>query len=189
MVRTLAVTSSPSLPSPRVARQHQLAILIAQAGRQPVDLGLGHDLDLVVFRQTQKRRTRATKSATSSSLKALSSDSIGTACRTLAKPPAGAAPTRAMGESPPHQIGKLRLDRVVAPAQRVVVGVADDRRVLRRDRRDRVWRSPRQQRQLGRRAQRSSSSTGVWLRRPRLALGHVSPRPPSAERQPRAPRR
>ena len=36
---------------------------------------------------------RPTKSATSSSLKALSSDSIGTACRTLAKPRDGAAPT------------------------------------------------------------------------------------------------
>ena len=36
---------------------------------------------------------RPTKSATSSSLKALSSDSIGTAWRTLAKPRDGATPT------------------------------------------------------------------------------------------------
>ena len=36
---------------------------------------------------------RPTKSATSSSLKAFCSDSIGTACRTLAKPRDGAAPT------------------------------------------------------------------------------------------------
>ena len=37
---------------------------------------------------------RPTKSSTSSSLNALSSESIGTACRILAKPRDGAAPTR-----------------------------------------------------------------------------------------------
>ncbi len=37
---------------------------------------------------------RSTNSVTSSSLKALASDSIGTACRTLANLAAGTAPTR-----------------------------------------------------------------------------------------------
>ena len=73
---------------------------------------------------------RSTKSTTSSSAKALSSDSIGTACRTLAKPRAGAAPTLRDGDFERAQIGKARLDRGVAVAQRVVFGVGDRRRVL-----------------------------------------------------------
>ena len=43
---------------------------------------------------------RPTKSSTSCSAKALSSDSIGTACRTFLKRPDGAAPTFCDGESP-----------------------------------------------------------------------------------------
>ena len=45
----LAVTSSPVTPSPRVAAEHELAALIAERGGQAVDLGLGHDLDLVLL--------------------------------------------------------------------------------------------------------------------------------------------
>ncbi len=73
---------------------------------------------------------RPTKSATSSSLKALSSDSIGTAWRTLAKPRDGAAPTLRDRLSSVRRSGKLRLDRVVAPPQRVVFRVGHGRRVL-----------------------------------------------------------
>ena len=40
-VLMLAVTSSPSAPSPRVAAVHELAVLVAQRHRQPVDLRLG----------------------------------------------------------------------------------------------------------------------------------------------------
>ena len=53
---------------------------------------------------------RSTNSATSSSLNALPSDSIGTACRTFAKPREGAAPTFCVGNSGVTQIGKARLD-------------------------------------------------------------------------------
>ena len=49
---------------------------------------------------------RSTNSATSSSLKALSSESIGTAWRTLANPRAGCAPTRRDGESARTRAGK-----------------------------------------------------------------------------------
>ena len=78
----------------------------------------------------RKRRMRATKSATSSSAKALPSDSMGTAWRTL--PNAfdrrrADAPGRAVG---PHQLGKARLDRRVALAQGVIVGIGDLGRVL-----------------------------------------------------------
>ena len=45
----------------------------------------------------RKRLMRSRNSAKSSRLNALSSDSMGTLCRTLAKPAAGAAPTRSDG--------------------------------------------------------------------------------------------
>ena len=63
-------------------------------------------------------------------MNALPSESIGTACRTLANFCAGCAPTRREGESASHQLGKARLDLLVAPAQRVVFGIRDGRRVL-----------------------------------------------------------
>src|ERR1700682_4674924 len=50
---------------------------------------------------------RATKSSTSASARALSSDSIGTACRTLAKRPEGCAPTFCDGESLVTRSGNL----------------------------------------------------------------------------------
>ena len=50
---------------------------------------------------------RATKSTTSASAKALSSDSIGTAWRTLAKRPEGCAPTFCDGESLVTSSGNL----------------------------------------------------------------------------------
>ena len=73
---------------------------------------------------------RPTKSTTSSSANALSSDSIGTACRTLAKRADGAAPTRCVRLSSGAQLRKARLDRVIAPPQRVIFGVRHARRVV-----------------------------------------------------------
>ena len=49
---------------------------------------------------------RAKNSSTSPASKALESDSMGTACLTLAKPPAGAAPTRFDGLSGRTSSGK-----------------------------------------------------------------------------------
>ena len=70
------------------------------------------------------------KSVTSSSLKALPSESIGTAWRTLPKASTGAAPTRLDGLSGRTSSGKRCLDGRIALAQRVVVGVGDLGRVL-----------------------------------------------------------
>ena len=50
----LAVTSSPSAPSPRVAARTQHAALVAQRHRQPVDLGLGGERERLVLRQAQE---------------------------------------------------------------------------------------------------------------------------------------
>ena len=73
---------------------------------------------------------RLTKSATSSSLNAFCKDSIGTACRTLAKPRDGAAPTLRDRLSRVRRSGNALLDRLVAPPQRVIFGVRNRRRVL-----------------------------------------------------------
>ena len=51
-------------------------------------------------------------------------------CVTLAKPAAGAAPTRRDGLSARISSGKARLDRLVAAPQLVVFGVGNLRRVL-----------------------------------------------------------
>ena len=73
---------------------------------------------------------RPTKSTTSSSAKALSSDSIGTAWRTFLKRPDGAAPTFCDGEFARDEFRKSLLDGVEALAQRVVFGVGDARRIV-----------------------------------------------------------
>ena len=54
MVRTFAVTSSPSEPSPRVAATTKLAPLIAQRNRQAIDLVLGSKVQRRVGRELQE---------------------------------------------------------------------------------------------------------------------------------------
>src|SRR6267142_2435615 len=75
----------------------------------------------------RKRRMRSTKSRTSSSPNALSSESIGTACRTLANPRAADLEREAL-QGP--QVGKAFFDRVVAPTQPVILGVRHGRRIV-----------------------------------------------------------
>ena len=128
----LAVTSSPSAPSPRVAAVDELAVLVAQRHRQPVDLRLGGEGERLVRLELEEAADAARRNrVTSSSLNALSSDSIGTACRTLAKR-ARSAPTPTFSDrlSSVRRSGKRCLDLAVALAQRVVFGVRDGRRVL-----------------------------------------------------------
>ena len=60
----------------------------------------------------------------------LPSDSIGTAWRTLANFSAGAAPTLRLSEFGVGELRKRVLQRLIAPPQRVVIGVGNDRRVL-----------------------------------------------------------
>ena len=78
----------------------------------------------------KKLRTLLKKSRTSPSSKALSSDSMACGCLTLAKPVAGAAPTRLEGLSARTSSGKRFSIVVIAPAQRVVFGVRNLGRVL-----------------------------------------------------------
>ena len=78
----------------------------------------------------RKRRTRAQNSSTSSSAKMLPSDSIGTAWRTLANFSDGARADLAVGRIRVGELGKRRLERGVAAAQFVILGVGNRRRVL-----------------------------------------------------------
>ena len=73
---------------------------------------------------------RATNSRTSSSAIALSSDSIGTAWVTLPNASAGAAPTRRLGLSAPDQRREALLERDVALAQRVILGIGQLGRIV-----------------------------------------------------------
>ena len=54
MVRTLAVTSSPTMPSPRVAPRTSKPVLVAQRAGQPVDLGLGHEVERRIGREIEE---------------------------------------------------------------------------------------------------------------------------------------
>ena len=114
-------------------RGRQPPALVAQRAGQAVDLGLAADRDrrLRVRSSRRKLRSPSTQSRMSSSAKALLSDSIGTAWRTLRKPAAGGAPTRA--EGPPTgsvRSGNRRSSAVVPAPQGIVLPVADFRRVL-----------------------------------------------------------
>src|ERR1700732_2498998 len=73
----------------------------------------------------KKLRTPAKKSRTSCSSNAFSKDSIGREWVTLAKPAAGAVPTRRVGLSARGGLRKPGFDLVVAAAQRVVIGVGN----------------------------------------------------------------
>ena len=126
---------------------------------------------------------RPRKSRTSSSAKALASDSIGTRCCTLPNFAWGAAPTRCDGESRQHQFGKALLDRRIALAQRVIVGIRNGRRIFRviaLVMLGNLCRKPRQFR-LGLIGQHS---TGQWDFAPCLI-----PWPPAAGRPAHAPHR
>ena len=76
----------------------------------------------------RKRRTRSRNSTTSSSAKALSSDSIGTRWTTLANFAEGAAPDRD-GDGA-LELGEARLDREDAATEPIVFRVGDDRSVF-----------------------------------------------------------
>ena len=138
------------MPSPRVAACTSRPLLVGERDGEPVDLGLGRQLDDGSAGSPRKRRTRAMKSTTSSSVKALPSESIGTAWRTLPKASTGAAPTRLEGLSGAHDA------RESAPRSRHCAGAA--RRSRRRRSRAHPARSRARRDGRSRAASRSSSA-------------------------------
>ena len=69
---------------------------------------------------------RSTQARSSSSERALSSESIGSRCATFSSRPTGSAPTRWVGESGVAQLGVLGLQHAQLREQRVVLRVPDD---------------------------------------------------------------
>ena len=111
-------------------RLHQPPVFVAQRAGQAVDLGLGGQRDRRIVRQIEEPPHARDEFAASSAEKAFSRLIIARACATLARCAAGAAPTANDGESDAHQMRKRRLDRGIAPGQRIVIGVGNLRRVV-----------------------------------------------------------
>ena len=129
-VFTLAVTSSPSSPSPRVAPVTKLAVLVAQRHRQAVDLRLGGKRDLLVVRQTQEAANSGDEIDDVLFGKGIIEGehrhrvaNLGESRRGRRTDPLRQAFQRA-------QLRKARLDRVVTLAQRVIGRIRNGRRIL-----------------------------------------------------------
>ena len=122
MVRRFCVMSSPVSPSPRVAPCTNDAVLVARADRQPVELRARRNSGSTSCSGSRSRMRRS-KSRTSSSLNALSSDSIGNAMPTSPNAATGAAPTRCVGESAVRSSGYSRFDGAQLQHQPIVFGV------------------------------------------------------------------
>jgi hypothetical protein len=108
---------------------NEQTLLVAQAGRQPVDLGLGRDDEFVVFLETQKAAHTRHKIRHVLVVNALSSDSIGRHARPWQISRWAARRLRGWAVGP-HEIGKARLDGGIAPAQSVIVRVGNLGRVV-----------------------------------------------------------
>ena len=129
IVRTLAVTSSPTAPSPRVAARTSSPRSYRSEQLKAVDLGLGghrHEGIGGRFRNAHAGDELADLLVR----KAFSRLSIGRAWATLASAVVGAAPSRFDGEVGAHQVRKPLLELAVLADQRVIVGVGNLRRVL-----------------------------------------------------------
>ncbi len=129
MVRTFAVTSSPVVPSPRVAARTSRPSRYCSAMLRPsifssATYGTGPS------KLSSPRRSRSSNAFSSSSLYALSRLSIGSAWRTDAKFSAGRPPTRWVGESSGDEIGMIALEVLELAQQRIELGVGDLRRGL-----------------------------------------------------------
>ena len=85
---------------------HEAAVLVGQVDRQPVDLRFGDERQRRVRRKPDEAARARAELGELVGVIALSSDSIGTRWRTLAKPLSGAPPTRLDGESARIRCGK-----------------------------------------------------------------------------------
>ena len=129
-VFTLAVTSSPSAAVAARRAGDQLAVLVAQRHRQAVDLRLGAKSDLLVVRQPQEAADAADEIDD-----VFLGEGIVERQHRHRVPDLGEARRRRRADALRQafaraQLRKARLDRAVAPPQRVVVGVGDGGRVF-----------------------------------------------------------
>ena len=108
---------------------HQLAVLVAQRQRQAVDLRLGHERPASRRRQPQEAPDAGDELGHVLFVERVVEREHRHGVATLANRPT--APRRPAATAIlADQLGKARLDRVVAPAQRIVLGVRNRRRIV-----------------------------------------------------------
>ena len=97
IVRRLAVTSSPWMPSPRVAPRASTPFSYVRLMARPSIFG--STTYATGSSEPRRFRTSSAHLSSASELVTFSSDPIGVACTTFWKPPDAGAPTRCVGES------------------------------------------------------------------------------------------
>ena len=122
--------SSPIVPSPRVAPMREFAVLVAQVGGEAVDLGLDIELDLRLVLAAQEAADAADEVG-----HVLAVEGVVEREHRVQVLDLGEAGSRLGADARARRIGALqageqRLDRAVALDQRVILRVADLRRVL-----------------------------------------------------------
>ncbi len=130
IVRTLAVTSSPTRPSPRVAALTRKPVFIAQRTRQPVDLGLGGEGEF--GRRVEPKKAFYPRDEI---LHFVVGENIAQRQHRDGMDDLGEFLRRRRADLPAQrfflgELRKLLFKRLVAAAQGVIVRVGDDRRVL-----------------------------------------------------------
>ena len=104
--------------------EHEPAVLVAERDRQPVDLGLGHDFDGLVLSKAEKAANPRVEIRHLARVEGVAQRQHGCRMGDFRESGRGRGPDPAGRAVVAHQIGKACLERVVAPAQRVVFGVA-----------------------------------------------------------------
>ena len=108
----------------------QLTVLVAQRHRQPVDLRLGHERKRLVFLQVEEAADAVDKVLHLLGVERVLERQHRHRVAHLGEAARGRRADLARQAFQRLQVGKLRLDRLVAPPQRVVFCVGNGRRVL-----------------------------------------------------------
>jgi hypothetical protein len=119
MVRTLSVTTSPVVPSPRVAARTRRPFVAQRAG-QAVDLRLGGERDSSSGGEAQEAADAGEKSATSSSRKGVFEAEHRQRVPHLGQVRGGRRADLARRAVLAHEVRELRLQLGIAPHQRVI---------------------------------------------------------------------
>ena len=128
IVLTLAVTSSPITPLPRVAARVSSPLLVTDYDGQAVQLGL-QDIAQLAAGGQKPQVALLPIGASPASSKALAKLSIGAGCATLGKSPLKSEPTRCVGESARAYCG-CSASRVPQFTQHAVVFAVAGERII-----------------------------------------------------------
>ena len=108
----------------------QLAALVAERAGEAVDLRLGHHFQRLVAAETQEAGDARQEFGHVRLGEGVAEGEHGHPVLHLAEAGGGRGAHAKGGAVGALQLGKARLDALVAPPQRIVVGIADHRRVL-----------------------------------------------------------